>query len=163
MKAYELTQKILSIGPSYEVREVGNDTVLYTIRGKVLTLTPKLNMVEGKEGAEVAKLTANFTKTKFQIEGAHKATLSFPLLALKQKMALSVDGKEYTADGGFLAGAFRCVDESKNCVFEILKELSLRDKFRVQIHTDLPPVVILLAAVAIDQRYFQDNYADLNP
>ena len=163
MKAYELTQKILAIGPTYQVRAVGSDAVLYTIRGKVLTLTPKLTLVQGDDGAEVAKLTANFTKTKFNVEGAHSATLSFPLLALKQRMALSVGGQEYTAEGGFLAGAFRCADASGNTVFEILKELSLRDKFRVQIHGDLPEIVILLAAVAIDQRYFQDSYADVTP
>jgi uncharacterized protein YxjI len=163
MQAYEVTQKILAIGPTYEVRAVGSDAVLYTIRGKLLTFTPKLTLVEGDKGAEIAKLTANFTKTKFTVEGPNPATLSFPLIALKQRMTLQVDGQEYSADGGFLAGAFRCADASGNAVFEILKELSLRDKFRVQIHAALPPIVVLLAAVAIDQRYFQDTYVDTSP
>ena len=163
MQTYEVTQKILSIGPSYEVRVTGSDAVVYTIRGKLLTFTPKLTLVEGEKGAEIAKLTANFTKTKFSVEGPQPATLSFPLIALKQRMTLQVGGREYVADGGFLAGAFRCADENGNVVFEILKELSLRDKFRVQIHAELPPIVILLAAVAIDQRYFQDSYVDTSP
>src|SRR5262245_41014036 len=141
MQMYEVTQKILAIGPTYEIRAVGSDAVLYTVRGKLLTFTPKLTLVEGEKGAEIAKLTANFTKTKFTVEGATPATLTFPLIALKQRMTLQIGGQEYAADGGFLAGAFRCADQAGNVVFEILKELSLRDKFRVQIHTDLPPIV----------------------
>jgi uncharacterized protein YxjI len=90
------------------------------------------------------------------------ATLTFPLIALKQSFTLIVDGQEYKASGGFLGGEFKCVDAQGQTVMVITKQLSLRDKFAVNTTGALPRDVALLAAVAVDQKLFQDNGAYAN-
>lgn len=162
MNHYEVTQKILSLGPTYEIRDISAPDVLATVRGKLLTMSPKLTMVAGDAGAPMAELTANFLKTKFVMKdagGAEIATLTFPLIALKQSFTLNVGGQEYKASGGFLGGEFKCVDAQGQTVMVIAKQLSLRDKFAVMTTEALPREVALLAAVAIDQKLFQDNGA----
>ena len=52
-----------------------------TIKGTLMSPTPKFTMVKGADGQELASLTGNFIKTKFQIRGADKqemGALSFP-------------------------------------------------------------------------------------
>jgi uncharacterized protein YxjI len=164
MQTFELTQRLLSIGPTYEVTALGQADVLTTIRGKLLTLSPKLTMVEGAAGATVAELTANVFKTKFVMKdasGKEVATLSFPLIQLKKSFVLSAGGQDYKAEGGFLGGEFKCVDAQSNTVMVIAKQASLRDKFAVSTNGALPRDVALLAAVAIDQKLFQDPGVDL--
>lgn len=158
MQIYEVTQKILSLGPSYEVRAAGEPAPIGTVNGKLLALTPKLTLLDAG-GREIAQMTANFTRTKFTVSGACDAVLSFPLIALKKGFSLSVGPREYKADGGFFGGAFQVKDAAGNLAFEINKQLSLRDRFQVLVHADdLPPPVVMMAAVAIDQKYFQESY-----
>lgn len=160
MQSYEVSQKILSIGATYEVRASGNESILNTVKGKVLSATPKLTMVEGKDGGEVAKIKGNFLKTKFQISDANGqpvATLSFPLIALKKTFTLNLGGKQYKASGGLTGRAFNCTDESGNVVFQISKELAFKDKFAVTVDDGIPSHAAFLAAVAIDQKYFEEN------
>jgi uncharacterized protein YxjI len=163
MEQYEVTQKILAIGPTYQIRKPGTDEVLMTVKGKILSMTPKLTMVEGGEGAEMAVMKANFFKTKFAIAGADGkeiATLAFPMLQIKKGFSLAVGGQEYKAEGGFLGGKFKCADGAGQPVFEIEKQLSLKDKFLVTLHGTVPPIVALMSAVAIDQKFFQEDYID---
>lgn len=164
METYEVTQKLLSFGPSYEARAVGADDVLASIRGKLLALTPKLTMVAGEDGAPVAELTANWTKTKFAVTAGGKeiATLAFPLIALKKSFTIAHGDRTYKAEGGFFGGEFKCVDEQGTPAMVIAKQLSFRDKFAVSTSGALPREVALLAAVAIDQKFFQDTYADID-
>jgi|SRR5215469_8329769 len=160
MQTFEVVQKLLSFGPSYEIRPTGQTDVAMTVRGKVLTMTPKLTMVAGADGAPVAELTANFMKTKFVVmgtDGKEKGTLQFPLLQFKKSFTITVDGHDFKADGGFFGGEFKCVDAQGNPVLVIAKQLSLRDKFAVTTNGTLPEEVALLSAVAIDQKFFQEE------
>jgi uncharacterized protein YxjI len=163
METFELTQKLLSWGPQYEVRDTmqaGQD-VLVTIKGKVLSATPKLTMVQGSEGPTAASMKGNFMKTKFECFDANDkplGVLAFPMLALKKGFTISAGGQEFKADGGFLGGEFKCTDAQGNVVMTIAKQLSLRDKFAITTTGALPRELALLAAVAIDQRFFQETY-----
>jgi len=160
MQTFEVTQKLLSFGPAYEIREIGNQEVLMTVKGKVLSMTPKLTMLSGTEGPAVAELKANFMKTKFAVTGAdgkELGTLIFPLVQFKKSFTIAVGDAEYKADGGFFGGEFKCTDGQGNPVLVIAKQLSLRDKFAVTTNGALPREVALLAAVAIDQRFFQEE------
>jgi uncharacterized protein YxjI len=160
MQTFEVVQKLLSFGPAYEIRLTGQTDVAMTVKGKVLTMTPKLTMVAGTDGGAVAELTANFMKTKFVItgsDGKEKGTLTFPLLQFKKSFTISSEGHEFKADGGFLGGEFKCVDAQGNPVLVIAKQLSLRDKFAVTTNGALPEEVALLSAVAIDQKFFQEE------
>jgi uncharacterized protein YxjI len=160
METYEVTQKLLSFGPQYEVRADHQPDVIMTIKGKLLSATPKLTMVQGTEGAEVAAMNGNFLKTKFECYDANKqllGVLAFPMFAFKKGFTLTVGDKEFKADGGFLGGEFKCVDAHGQTVMVIAKQLSLKDKFAVQSTGALPRDVALLAAVAIDQRFFQED------
>jgi len=147
---YELTRGVVSNGPSYEVRSSGEPWVLYTVRGTSFSLAPRFTAHEGACGPEVATMRANFTKTKFTIVGRHAATLAFPLSRTKSNMSLGIDDCEYTTE----PGSFRCFGPYKRLAFAIEKH---RNRLDVEILASLPPLVVLLAAVAIDQKYFQDE------
>ena len=160
MEAYEVSQKILSIGATYQVRAAGSSEVLYTVKGKVIAVTPKLTMVEGEKGDEVAVVTGNFFKTTFTMkgtDGSPMGELSFPLIMFKKTFTLSAGGQQYKASGGLMGRAFSCEDSSGNTVFEVNKELALKDKFAVNCSDALPREVAFLAAVAIDQKFFEDD------
>ena len=168
MQTYELTQKILAIGPTYEVRSVpdpmgaADDSLapMLTIKGKLLSATPSLSINQGVDGPPVGSMKGNFTRTKFECKAADDrlvGSISFPMIALKKSFTLNADGKEYKADGGYLAGEFVCKDESTGeVVMKITKQLSLRDKFRIEAAERIPSELALLAAVAVDQRFFQE-------
>jgi len=159
MQTFEITQKVLSFGPTYQVRAQTSEDVLMTIKGKLLSASPKLTMVEGGEGAEMASMTGNFVKTKFTMHDTQQreiGLLSFPLMSLKKSFSLKVGDHEYKAEGGFFGGTFKCTDPAGQTVLEISKQASLRDKFAVTVNDPIPAEVALMAAVAIDQRFFED-------
>ena len=157
MQSFEITQKVLAIGPTYQVRAPASNDVLMTVRGKVLTATPKLMMVRGAEGSTVAQMNGNFFKTRFQIFGSDQkeiGSLEFPLIQLKKSFTLKVGAAEYKADGGLLGRGFKVTDAQGETVLEIQKQLALKDKFSVLANDQIPPEVALLAAVAVDQKFF---------
>lgn len=160
MQTYEVTQKILSVGPTYEIRGSAVDEIVATVRGKLLTLTPKLTMTSGASDEPIATLSANLMKTKFVMrdaQGNELATLSFPLLQLRKSFCITAGGRDYKAGGGLLVGEFKCVDADGQPVLVIAKQLALRDKFSVTTTGVLPREVALLAAVSVDQKLFQDG------
>jgi uncharacterized protein YxjI len=158
METYEVTQVLMAVGSVYEVRVPHAEAVLMTIRGTLMSPTPKFTMMQGAEGAELASLTGNFIKTKFQIRGADKqemGALSFPAVAFKKTLVLTVGGRGYTADGGIMGGTFRCVDNEGTVALEISKKMGLRDKFEIAIKGNIQKEVGLLAAIAIHSRFFE--------
>jgi uncharacterized protein YxjI len=160
METYEVTRKLFSFGPQYEITVHGSNDVVSTVKGKVLTATPKLTMAQGTQGAEVASMHGNFMKTKFECFDDKKqltGTLAFPMFAFKKGFTLTVGHNEYKADGGFFGGEFKCSDARGNVVLVIAKQLALRDKFAVTTSGVLPRDVALLAAVAIDQKFFTEE------
>lgn len=166
MHAYELTQKILTIGATYEVRDAAaladtsSEVPLLTIRGKLFSAVPSLSISEGTDGPVIGAMKGNFTRTKFECKTADETligSLTFPLLALKKSFTLFANDQEYKADGGYTAGEFVCKNGSGEVVLKITKQLSLRDKFRIEAAESIPAPLALLAAVAIDQRFFQEQ------
>jgi hypothetical protein len=83
------------------------------------------------------------------------ATLSFPIAGMKRRFTLTIGGADHTAEGGFLGGAFTCKSASGETVLIIKKQIALRDKFKVD--STLPREVALFAAVAVDQKYFEET------
>ncbi|MBX3231050.1 MAG: hypothetical protein KIT84_36935 [Labilithrix sp.] len=157
MVAYELTQALLSVGTVYHVRKPREEAVLYTVRGVLMSATPKFRLVEGDEGKEVGTLTGNFIKTKYDIADESKtvASLTFPAVAFKKTLSLTVGDDTYEADGGVFRGVFQCKTKSGDVVLEIAKELSIRDTFSVKTSEDVPFQVGLLSAVAIHSRFYE--------
>jgi uncharacterized protein YxjI len=158
METYEVSQVVMTVGSTYHVRIPPSDEVLMTIKGSLMSPTPKFSMVQGSEGAELASLTGNFIKTKFQIKGPQKEELGallFPAIAFKKTLVLTVGGKGYTADGGIMGGTFRCIDNEGVVALEIKHPTALQDKFEVTIKGEISLDVGLLAAVAIHSRFFE--------
>ena len=88
------------------------------------------------------------------------ASITFPSIALKKTLALTVDGRTYTADAGVLALEydFKCQDEKGAVAVEVKKREGLtkvRDRFSVESADDVPPEVAVLVTVAIHSRYFE--------
>jgi uncharacterized protein YxjI len=166
MQTYELTQKILSIGATYEVRnaalpDASNCDPLLTIKGKLFSMSPSLSISQGgADGPVIGAMKGNFARTKFECKGADDVvlgSLAFPMIALKKSFTLHANDKEYKADGGYLAGELVCKDPAGEVVLKITKQLALRDKFRIEADESIPAPLALLAAVAIDQRFFQEQ------
>lgn len=151
MAEYEISQKLLSLGPTYQVYDPAGQ-LLYTIKGKLLSFTPNLTMVEGADGSAVASMTGNMFRTSFTMSGAEQAVLTFPLFGfLKKRFTLEVGGQTYEASGGFTAYSFSCG------AFSVNKKLALKDKFQLHVDDDFPQEVAMLATVAIDQKFFESN------
>ena len=159
MQTYELTQKILAVGPAYEVRTEPDGPQLLTIRGKLFSAVPSLSISSGEDGPVTGTMKGNFTRTKFEcIDDGDRliGSLQFPMIALRKSFTLRAGDKEYQADGGIFAGEFVCKDAEGAVVMKISKQASLRDKFRIEADESIPQPLALLAAVAIDQRFFQE-------
>ena len=157
MVAYEVTQAFLSVGTVYHVRKPREEDVLYTVRGVLMSPTPKFRLVEGDDGKEVGTLTGNFIKTKYDINDETRTvgSLVFPAVAFKKTLSLTVGDEVYEADGGVFRGVFQCKNKQGEVVIEIAKELSIRDTFSVKTNEAVPFQVGLLAAVAIHSRFYE--------
>jgi len=157
METFEVTQALMSVGTVYHVRKPRTDKALFTVRGELMSTSPKFHLVEGDEGKELANLTANFIKTKYDIHTNGKliGSLVFPAVAFKKTLSLKVGDQEYEADGGVFKGVFQCKKADGSVVLEIAKELSIRDTFLVKATEALPLEVGLLSAVAIHSRFYE--------
>ena len=157
MVSYEVTQAFLSVGTVYHVRKPREEDVLYTVRGVLMSPTPKFRLVEGDDGKEVGALTGNFIKTRYEINDESKivASLVFPAVAFKKTLTLTVGDHVYEADGGVFRGVFQCKRGDGEVMLEIAKELSIRDTFSVKTNDTVPYQVGLLSAVAIHSRFYE--------
>jgi uncharacterized protein YxjI len=157
MITYQVTQALLTVGTVYHVRKPREDDVLYTVRGVLMSPTPKFRLVEGDDGKEVGNLTGNFIKTRYDIHDASNVigALVFPAVAFKKTLTLTVGEDAYEADGGVFRGIFQCKKTDGEVMLEIAKELSIRDTFSVKTNEAIPFQVGLLSAVAIHSRFYE--------
>jgi uncharacterized protein YxjI len=157
MESYEVTQVLLTVGTVYQVRRPRTEEAIFTVRGELMSTTPKFHLVEGDQGKLRADLTANFIKTRYEItaDGKVLGNLVFPAVAFKKTLTLTVGADEYLADGGVFKGVFQCKKTDGSVVLEIKKELSFRDTFLVNTTDALPLEVGLLSAVAIHSRFYE--------
>jgi len=157
MQTYEVTQALLTVGTVYHVRKPREEEVLFTVRGELMSATPKFRLLKGDDGAEAGLLTGNFIKTKYEIsaEGNVLGSIVFPAVAFKKTLTLTVGSDVYDADGGVFRGVFQCKKANGDVVLEIAKELSIRDTFAVKSQEELPFQVGLLSAVAIHSRFYE--------
>lgn len=158
METFDVTQVIMTVGSTYQVRAPGEEKVALTVQGSLMSATPKFQLLTGDDGPELASLTGNFIKTKFQMKGSDKqelGSLSFPAIAFKKTLVLTVGGRGFTADGGLMGETFRCVDNDGKVGIEITKKATFRDRFNVTVHDGVSKEVGILAAVAIHSRFFE--------
>ena len=158
METFEVTQVIMTVGSTYQVRVPSEEKVVMTVKGSLMSPTPKFSLVVGDDGVELAMLLGNFIKTKFHMTGADKqelGSLSFPAIAFKKTLVLTVGGRGFTADGELMGGIFRCVDNDGQVAIEIETKGNFRDRFQVTAHDGIPKEVGILAAVAIHSRFFE--------
>lgn len=158
MITYAVTQALLSVGTVYHVRKEREEDVLYTVRGELMSSTPKFRLVEGDDGRELGALTGNFIKTRYDItDGGSKpvGSLQFPAVAFSKTLTLTVGDDVYEADGGVFRGVFQCKRQDGELMLEIAKELSIRDTFSVKASDAVPYQVSVLSAVAIHSRFYE--------
>lgn len=157
METYEVTQALMSVGSVYHVKKPRTEDILYTVRGELMSTTPRFHLIKGEDGSRIADLSANFIKTRYEVQQGDKtiATMVFPAVAFKKTLTLTVGDKAYEADGGVFKGVFQCKTDDGAVILEIAKELSIRDTFLVKRTDALPLEVGLLAAVAIHSRFYE--------
>jgi hypothetical protein len=156
MNTFEVTRKIISLGPQYDV--VGADGTRALVRGKIIAVTPKLTMTAAGDGPELAVLTGNFLKTKFEctVGGQVLASLAFKMISIKKSFTLTFGGQDLKVEGDIMAFDFHLRDAQGVTLMSLSKQLSLRDKFLVTVQDRMPWQVAVLSAVAVDQKYFSD-------
>jgi uncharacterized protein YxjI len=160
MQSFAITQKILAVGATYEVKARGSDEVINLIKGRILTITPKLEMKTGEKGAITHVLKGNFWRTRFVISTSEQTeigVIQFPFVAFFKRFSLITGGRTYQAKGSITAWHFNCADESGKAIFSISKEFAFRDKFTVDVDESMPKEVGILAAIAVDQKFFQQR------
>ncbi len=157
MQTYEVTQALMTVGTVYHVRKPREEAILFTVKGELMSPTPKFHLVKGDEGEEVGLLTGNFIKTKYEMSGDGKVlgSVVFPAVAFKKTLTLTLGDETYLADGGVFRGVFQCRGKDGNIILEIAKELSIRDVFAVKAQDALPFQIGLLCAVAIHSRFYE--------
>jgi uncharacterized protein YxjI len=150
METFEVSQVVMTVGSTYQVRSPGTEKVLMTVKGSLMSPTPKFQLVV---------LTGNFIKTKLHLKGPEKqelGSLSFPAIAFKKTLVLTVGTRGFTADGGLMGNVFRCVDNDGKVGIEISKKTeTFRDRFTVAVHDGISKEVAILASVAIHSRFFE--------
>jgi uncharacterized protein YxjI len=160
MKTYIVTQKIFALSATYEVRQTKDSPVLFTVKGKIITFSPHLEMMKGKDGEKTHVLKGNFFKTKFFVstpDGGEIGDIQFPFFAFAKSFVMNLGAQQYKAKGGLFAWNFQALDAAGKEAFSIQKEFAFRDKFTVNLDDSLSMEPIILAAIAIDQRFFQNN------
>jgi uncharacterized protein YxjI len=156
MLSFEVTQTLLSVETVYLVRRPRAEEVVYTVRGVLMSPTPKFHLVEGEGGRELGVLTGNFLKTKYEVSDGRRplASIVFPAVAFKKTLTLAIDGEVFEIDGGVFRGVFQA-KRGDDVLLEIAKQLSLRDTFAIKIREELPFQIGLLSAVAIHSRFYE--------
>lgn len=157
METYEITQALMTVSTVYHVRKPREDAVLFTVRGELMSASPRFHLVEDEHGEHVADLSANFIKTRYEVRRGDDllATVVFPAIAFKKTLTLTAGESTYEADGGVFKGVFQCRGPDGKTALEIAKELSIRDTFLVKPTEALPLEVGLLTAVAIHSRFYE--------
>ncbi len=156
MSLFEITQRVMTIASEYEVKVGTDKEPSLVVKGTFLSTTPNLTLYE--KDTVVATLNGNMMKTKFVIAsgGEEKAVVNFPAVSLRKTMTLTFAGRGYHAvSGGVSTEIFQCADNEGKVVLELKKEVSLRDRFKVDAREDLPREVAILTAVAIHSRYYE--------
>lgn len=156
MLSFEVTQALLSVETVYHVRHPRAEDVVYTVRGVLMSATPKFHLVEGENGRELGVLSGNFLKTRYEVSDGTKplANIVFPAVAFKKTLTLAMGEEVFEIDGGVFRGVFRAEREGE-LLLEIAKVLSIRDTFAIQIREELPFQVGVLSAVAIHSRFYE--------
>lgn len=164
MQAYSVTQKILSLGATYEVRQEGSNEVIMTAKGKLLSLTPALTLVEGVEGSLLATLKGNFLKTSFTIfdannnqMGSVKFSLLSTFVSFFMNFTLTVGETVYKVKRDLLVLRFSDGTKETPQNIEVAKKVGFKDKFSVVANESIPKEVAVLTAVTVDQKFFQGN------
>lgn len=158
LKKLTVTQKIISLGASYFVKDSSTDSLLLTIKGKIFSFTPKLNAFEADSDTINATIKGNLLNTKFDIKDSSEkvlASIKFPLFIFLKSFTLTIDGNSYKAKGGFFARKFSCLNENGEEILTINKEFKVRDHFNVLYNESIDQNVAALAAVIIDLKFFQ--------
>jgi hypothetical protein len=158
MEAYELTQKLF--GGGYDVHAPGGDAVVMAVRDGTLH-------DGGEKGPALGRVKPNFWATRaklFDPDGNDIGELEFPSpLSFKGKtFALHTADAVYRARyeatdraGKISSGVFRCADDRGEVALEIEKQLTLKHRFSVRFAPAMPREIAVLAAVAVDQRFFR--------
>jgi uncharacterized protein YxjI len=162
MEILTVTQKLISLGAHYLVRVMNSEEVIMNAKGKIFTFNPYLELIKGdnSEGEPLLIMKGNFLKTTFTIFNSDNnilAEMQFPFISLFKRFTLLLDGRTYEVKGSLIAWHFECKDNNKQAILSITKDFSLRDKFTIHVNDVIPHEIAVLAAIAVDQRFFQSQ------
>jgi uncharacterized protein YxjI len=157
MQSFQVTRRLLSFGPQYDV--VGEDGRHVVVRAKVLSFTPKLTMTAGEAGHELCTIEGNLLKTRYacKLDGRAVATLGFKMVSFEKTFTLRLGAHECKAEGDVPAFDFKLRDEHGGPLMTVRKQWSLRDRFQVCVAEAMPWQVAVMAAVAVDQKYASED------
>src|SRR5262245_37302065 len=138
MARFVITQHVLSLASKYDVREGDEETASMLVEGELVASAPSLQLLDSK-GTQLATLRGNMLKTKFMVRGpgdTEMASINFPSVAVRRTLTMTVGTRGYYASGGVMGNAFECIDNDRNVGLIVTKELSFKDRFRVEIKAE---------------------------
>ena len=150
-----IKEKHFTIGQAYLVHTPGSKDVIYTVKRKVWTLTPKLTMIAGADGPTVAMMTVNYSRLRFTMtdaQGTRQATLTFPFfsLFLKRCFSLEIGGKTFEGPLGLRDHLLSKREAFVTALARKLLTYALGRGFR---EADEPATVALVRSLAPDYRF----------
>jgi uncharacterized protein YxjI len=158
---YKLQRKIFSIGEDFWI-ENDQGEELFKVDGKALTLRETF-VLEDKSGAELltvqAKLLAFRPTMKIERQGQLYATVTKKLLTfLHQHYTIQVEGGgAYEAEGNITSHEYEVKSKGEAVAQISRKWFSLRDAYGVAVGPGHDHVLMLAAAICIDEISEQER------
>lgn len=157
MKNFSVTQKILSFGATYKVTSSLSPVVSMTVKGKVFSISPRLDAYKGDDGELIATMQGNFLKSEFTVtkNSTEIGTIQFPIISIFKSFTLVIGDKVYKSSKGIISNKLTAKDDSGKVMLSIAKDFTFRDQFSVEADESIPDELAALAAIALDQRFFE--------
>ena len=152
---FTMKQKMLCLGDDYIVKDQKGDEAYY-VDGKVFAIrdTFNVNDMKGNRLARIQKKLLSIGST-YIVDIGGKSTIVHKNLLTFFRCSYSVDvpgPDDIKAQGNFFDFEYEFIDDGGTRVAEVSKRwLTLRDTYSIDILDDVDPVMIISAAVVIDQ------------
>jgi uncharacterized protein YxjI len=156
-----MQQKLLALGDDYTVRDE-NGRERYYVDGRVLTLRNTLSIedMQGNELARVRRRILALGETWDVMRGGESVAVVHKKLFTLFRCAFTVDvpgPDDLVAQGNFLDREYEFTRGSRN-VAEVSKRwFTLRDTYGIDVAQGADEVLILAAAIVIDQCCHEKN------
>ncbi len=161
MQRYTITQRFFSWGVTYAVTQNNEDEVIMLAKQKILSLSPKIIGYKGENSKEIiATMEGDLFRFSFTVHdetGKNLGGITFPFFEFGKSFTLNTSLGSFRSKRKFIDPQITCYDSEEKEILSITKVLNLTDTFNVEAIDDLPKELVIMSAIALDQKYYQNN------